>query len=94
MLDFCIVNMGEYYFRCVLDESLYFDFSVSQLELFGYDHFFSHMQEGVGGDLYEVGTGKSVGDVVSIRYLKPNDEIWVLVRNGIRGEIYAKHLGG
>jgi len=94
MLDFCIVNMGDYNFRCVLSEETYFDFSVSQLELFGYDYFFSHMQRGVGGALYEVETGRSIGDVVSIRYLKPKDEIWVLVRNGIRGELYAKHLGG
>jgi len=94
MLDFCIVDMGSYHFRCVLDEKLYFDFSVSQLELFGYDHFFSHMQEGVGGDLWEINSGRSMGDVVSVRYLRNKDEIWVLVRNGIRGEIYTKHLGG
>lgn len=94
MLDFCIVNMGDYNFRCVLDEESYFDFSVSQLELFGYDNFFSHMQDGIGGSLVSIKTGDRLGDVVSIRYLKPKDEIWILVRNGIRGELYAKHLGG
>lgn len=94
MLDFCIVDMGSYLFRCVLAEKSYFDFSVSQLDMFGYDNFFCYMKEGVGGNLYDVKTCKILGDIVSVRYLKSKDEVWVLVRNGIRGEIFVKHLGG
>jgi len=94
MLDFCVVDMGRFNFRCVLGESCYFDFSVSQLDLFGYEDFFSYMKTGVGNYIYDIHTDKPLGDVASVRYLKNKDEVWVLVRNSIRGEIYSKYLGG
>lgn len=94
MLTFCIVDMGNHFFRCVLDEAFYFDFSVSQLELFGYEHFFNNMKSGVGSPLYELCTGVNLGDIASVRYLKDKDEVWVLVRNGVRGELYSRYLGG
>ena len=93
MLGFNIVDMGARTFRCVLGESFYFDFSVDQFELFGYEHFFSLIQGRVGYPIYDAQTDKRIGEVVSVRYLKPDDQVWVLVRNGIRGEIYAKNLG-
>lgn len=94
MLTFCIVNMGDLNFRCVLGETIYFDFTVCQLDLFGYDNFFMYMKDGVGTHIHDVKENTVLGDVVSIRYLKSKDEIWVLVRNGIRGELYSKYLGG
>jgi hypothetical protein len=94
MLSFCIVNMGNLTFRCVLGEDVYFDFRICQLDLFGYDHFFTYMKQGIGYNIHDVKTDDIIGDVASIRYLKSKDEIWVLVRNGIRGELYSKYLGG
>jgi len=94
MLDFCIVDMGDFNFRCVLGETVYFDFSVTQMDLFGYEDFFSYMKEGIGNPLLDVETNKAIGDVASVRYLKNKEEVWVLVRNGIRGELYSKYLGG
>lgn len=93
MLGFNIVDMGGFNFRCVLGEEVFFDFTVEQFELFGYDHFFSQVRDRVGYPLLDVNTNKKVGEVVSVRYLKPDDEVWILVRNGIRGEIYSKNLG-
>lgn len=93
MLDFAIVDMDGTTFRCVLGGDIYFDFRIKQFELFGYEHFFSQVREQVGAPLFDVRTNKEVGEVVSVRYLKPDDEVWILVRNGIRGEIYVKNLG-
>lgn len=92
MLNFNIVTLEEYLFRCVLGETLYFDFTVEQLELFGYDNFFSTLKENVGNPLYSVKDNKEVGDLASVRYLKPESQIWILVRNGIRGELYVKEI--
>jgi len=87
------VDMGTNTFRCVLGETFYFDFNIEQFELFGYEHFFSLIQGSVTAPIYEAQTDRHVGEVVSVRYLKPDDEVWVLIRNGIRGEIYVKRLG-
>ena len=94
MLDFNIVDMGNHSFRCVLGEEIYFDFKVKQFELFGYDNFFSQLRESIGSPIKDIKTDTRLGEVVSVRYLKPDDEVWVLVRNGLRGEIYVKNLGG
>jgi len=93
MLGFNIVDMGDYCFRCVLGETIYFDFSVNQLELFDYDNFFEHMRGSIGNPLSEVLTDRKLGELVGIKYLKPDNEIWILVRNGVRGELYSKSLG-
>jgi hypothetical protein len=58
MLDFNIVDIGEYNFRCVLGEDIYFDFTVEQFELFGYDHFFSQVKSRVGYPIFEASTDK------------------------------------
>ena len=94
MLGFNIVDMGNYNFRCVLGDEIYFDFSVTQLDMFGYDHFFSYLRESIGADIKNVSDNKQTGELVSVKYLKPDDEVWILVRNGIRGELFAKNLGG
>ena len=92
MLSFNVVDLGNFWFRCVLGEEVFFDFTISQLDLFGYDHFYSYLQQSIGNKVYSVRDNKEIGDLAAVRYLKPEDCIWVLIRNGIRGEIYVKEL--
>ena len=92
MLTFNIVDMGDYYFRCVLGGESYFDFSVAQLDMFGYEHFFENLQDSVGSPIYDVKEDRVIGDLVAVRHLKAENSIWILSRNGIRGELFVKEL--
>ena len=93
-MDFEIEGLEENKFRCTLGGDIFFDFSVNQLELFTLDSFFTILKDCKGMDVFSLETGDSIGELVSVRYLKAEDEMWILLRNGIRGEIYCKNLGG
>lgn len=94
MLKFCIVDLGDLNFRCVLNNENYFDFTIYQTELFGYTNFFKILTSCVGHPIRSVFTDSVIGDVAGVRYNKNTDSIWILARNGVNGHFYVKGLGG
>ena len=91
MLTFNILDMGNYSYRCVLGERYYFDFTVNQLELFGYSNFFNNLRNCEGNDIYDF-DDNIIGDIVSIKYATKDSVAWILVRNGVGGELFSKSI--
>jgi hypothetical protein len=91
MLTFNIVEIGDYRYRCVLGERYYFDFTICQLDLFGYSCFFENLKNCEGNKIFNFKNGV-IGDIVSIRYSGKDNVAWILVRNGVGGELFSKKL--
>lgn len=92
MHSFNILDLGDYKFRCVLGQQYYFDFTITQFEMFGYNSFFSDLKACEGHDIFCLDKNV-IGEVVSIRYNRYTSSAWILIRNGVRGALYMKVLG-
>ncbi|PIR43285.1 hypothetical protein COV24_03435 [candidate division WWE3 bacterium CG10_big_fil_rev_8_21_14_0_10_32_10] len=91
MLTFNVLNLGKYTYRCVLDDTLYFDFIVKQYS-FWYTSLIEVLRNGIGKNVIDAVKNEKVGIVVSISYISEIGEVWVLILNGIRGEFYTKKV--
>lgn len=94
MLGFNLLDLGDNKIRCVFGGDLYCDCTPAQFEMFGYEHCYGIMSRFEGTPVYSIYDNREEGDVVSVKYVREEDSIWVLIRHGIHGEFYVKELGG
>jgi len=92
LMEFNIVDLGDYKFRCVLGERYYFDFTIDQYSLFAVTDFVSYMQRKTRTRIYDIFTQKEVGDLASVRMSKLANKIFVLARIRERGMLFVRNL--
>lgn len=92
MLKFNVVKVAPHTFRCVLGEEYYFDFSITQFDLFGPSTFFDELKSCKRNTVYTLDGNTVIGDVASVRYMRQDGLVCILIRNGIRGEFYTKSI--
>ena len=92
MLPLSILRVTPFCYRCVLAEEFFFDFTISQLDMFGGNSFLKDLCKLHRLPVYTLDGKEIVGDVASIRHVKRDDTLCVLIRNGIRGEFYIKQI--
>jgi hypothetical protein len=93
MKTFKIRKINNSMYRCILGDLYYFNIPIVQRELFETENYLKMLESAQNSVIYDISDNLELGDFVSARYVKERNEIWVLIRNGVFGELYAKSLG-